>query len=366
MSVVRDDTPPSRGKFYPYTFIEISALSSDPPLIKGVLDCSGTSVMYADSNVGKTFLALDMALHVAFGWDWCSRRTRKGKVVYLAPEAGLRLRTRLHAFVAHHDLSDLPDFYLIPAGVDFCSNQEDALAVIEELKKLGDVVLIVLDTLSRAMAGGNENSSDDMGKFIRIVDILREKTKAHIMTIHHAGKDTTRGARGHSSLRAAVDTEIELTKDDTGMLTAEIKKQRDGRTNDRYSFILESIQLGTDEDGDPVTSCVLVPTNDPPSRKKQKLSPQHQRAYSILTDLMAERGERGIPKKDMRETVFVRTADFRDVLLRANISAGTEPDNVRRQIQRIIETLNNKGVTATWEDKTWIVGQGGQIRTDRK
>lgn len=349
-----------RRRLQPYRLHELEKLPKREFLVKGILDRHGMSVMYGDSNSGKTFTAVDLALRVAHGWEWCDKRIKQGAVLYIAAEGGLGLHERLMAFSLRYTSENEPPFYLLPAAVDFCKEVKDAAEVIDEANKLGQVELIVVDTLARAMSGGNENSPDDMGAFIKNCDLIRERTNAHVMIIHHAGKDSSKGGRGHSSLRAAVDTEIEVTKDESGIVTAEIKKQRDGRTGDKFSFILESVKLGDDEDGDPITSCVLSPTDETPAAKKRKLSPQYQRAFSVLTDLMAERGETGIPKKDMRTTTFVRTGDFREALLKANISAGTEPDNVRRQIQRIIEAMNNKGITATWEDKTWIVGQTGQ------
>jgi RecA-family ATPase len=71
--------------------------------------------------------------------------------------------------------------------------------------------MIVLDTLSRVIAGGNENAPDDMGQLIGNCDRIRAEARAHVMLVHHTGKDEARGARGHSSLRAATDTEIEVS-----------------------------------------------------------------------------------------------------------------------------------------------------------
>ena len=74
----------------------------------------------------------------------------------------------------------------------------------------GEIALIVVDTLSRAMAGANENTSEDMSQFIKNCDILRNISNAHLMIVHHTGKDAAKGARGSSALKAALDTEIEL------------------------------------------------------------------------------------------------------------------------------------------------------------
>ena len=357
--------PEQRRRLQPYSWGELNSLPKRSPLIKGVLDQTALSVIYGDSNCGKTFLAIDMALHIAIGRPWRGMRVKQGSVLYVAAEGGLGLTERLQAFWLHHELQEAPSFYLLPTGIDLCGTEADALEVIREAHILDDVVLIVIDTLARAMAGGNENGPDDMGAFLRNCDRIREQTGAHVMIIHHSGKDTSKGGRGHSSLRAAVDAEIEVSKDASGTVTVESKKQRDRRTDDKFSFVLEAVQLGMDEDGEPISSCVLIPT-DAPAHKKSRRSPAISRAVAVLNDLLLERGVRGIPKTGMRELTFVRMSDFRTALEHANISASDKPDNVRRQIQRTIETMNNEGITAAWQDMIWMVGQSGQVRTDRK
>jgi RecA-family ATPase len=342
----------------PHSWQDLKNIPERPPLIKGILDRRAMSVVYGESNCGKTFLSVDMALHITLGRPWHGHRTQQGNVLYVAAEGGLSLAKRLQTFALYHNLTENPPIHLISTGIDLCNTSVDAQEIIREARILGHVELIVIDTLSRAMSGGNENSPEGMGAFVKNCDTIREQTGAHVLIVHHAGKDTTKGSRGHSSLRAAADTEIEVIQN-KGVVTAEIKKQRDGRTGDKFSFTLESIQLGMDEEGDQVTSCVLIST-ETPAKVRKKLSPQNQRALDVLNNLMTERGERGIPKTGMRTVTFVRNDDFRAALLKANISASDKPDNVRRQIQRIMETLNDNCITATWEDKVWVVGQAGQ------
>ena len=116
--------------------------------------------------------------------------------------------------------------------------------------------MIVVDTLSRAMAGGDENGPTDMTAFIANLDALRNATGAHIMIVHHSGKDTAKGARGHSSLRAATDTEVELEVDGK-IRTATATKQRDLEPQEPIVFQLKVHELGRDEDGDAVTTCTI-------------------------------------------------------------------------------------------------------------
>ena len=68
-------------------FDQIEPVLDQPYLIKGWLDRGAASVLYGESNVGKTFLALDIALHVAAGLRWHGVRVAEAcPVIYIATE----------------------------------------------------------------------------------------------------------------------------------------------------------------------------------------------------------------------------------------------------------------------------------------
>lgn len=224
-------------------------------LIKGLLDESAMSVLYGESNVGKTFLAMSMAYAVAAGVPWGERTVSAGGVVYLAAEAGNSARKRVLALRARYGQRDLP-FALIPEQVDLLRANGDDAAVIAAVRRFEartgvKCKLLVIDTLSRVLAGGNENASEDMGAVVRQLDRIRIATGAHVMVVHHSGKDQARGARGHSLLRAATDTEIEVQD---GLIKA--TKQRDMDHGQPQRFELVEVQIGTSPDGEAMTSAV--------------------------------------------------------------------------------------------------------------
>lgn len=358
------DTPgvSGRRRFQPYTIEQLEILPDVEYLIKKVIDKNGLSVMYGKSNCGKTFTALEMALHIALGWEWRGHKTRQGKVFYIAAEAGFGIKKRIKAFMKHHNLTyaDIPDFHLLPKGVNFCSTKEDAEEIIKEINILGGKVEIVfIDTLSRAMAGGDENSPVDMGAFVKNCDLIRQETPAAAGIVHHTGKDATKGSRGHYSLVAAVDTEFAVTNTN-GTVTVEITKQRDGERGATYSATLKVIDIGIDDEGKPITSCVLIQTEgETPKKKKPTVSGRQERALDILHRLTREEGIQGVPKDGMQEITFVRLDDFRAALKDENIVASDDPDSVRRGISAVIEALNNKEITATYKDMIWTTGQTG-------
>lgn len=149
-------------------------------LVKGWMDRGALSVVYGESNVGKTFLALDLALHVAAGAEWHGNRIHKsGQVVYVAAEGGTGLHNRIEAL--RSDQPDLieaaaPNFSLLSEGLDLCTG-EDAQYLSEALSNAAiRPALIVIDTLARVMGDGDENAARDMGKLVQSVDRLRAET----------------------------------------------------------------------------------------------------------------------------------------------------------------------------------------------
>lgn len=234
-------------------------------IVKGLLDQCAMSVLYGPSNSGKTFFGMDLSYHIAIGAAWRGRRVTQCSVLYLAAEGGRGVLNRIAALKQQHGVCDVP-FALKRAGLDLLHDQADLQHIVdlaaEVRAKLPDAPqVIVIDTLSRIMAGGDENSAADMTALIRNIDAIRDATGAHIMLVHHTGKDTARGARGHSSLRAATDTEIEVGND-AGARAAMVTKQRDNPGGEVFPFTLKSISLGFDQDGDEVSSCVVEPADE--------------------------------------------------------------------------------------------------------
>jgi len=245
-------------------FEDIEPSLTDAYMIKGVLAADTMSVIYGPSNSGKTFFALDLAFHIAAGREWRGMRVMPAGVLYLAAEGGRGVLNRVVAIKRETGITQAP-IAVKRAGMDLLHSEADLQAVYDLAQGVrqrtpGLPLLIVIDTLSRIMAGGDENSAADMTALIRNVDAIRAATNAHVMLVHHTGKDTARGARGHSSLRAATDTEIEVQNED-GERAAQVQKQRDYQGGETFAFTLKAVKLGVDQDGDDVTSCVIEATD---------------------------------------------------------------------------------------------------------
>lgn len=249
-------------------FDEIDLSTDNEPLIEDILDCGDLSVWYGQSGVGKTHNALDAAFHTALGLPWHGKPTRQGAVLYVIAEGGvafgrriLALRQRYAAEIAAFG-KPVP-IAVIRHPVDLFDPSADTNPLIEIARQVEQdfqtpLRIAFLDTLARVMAGGDENSGQDMGLLVRHVDRLRHATKAHVGLIHHSGKDQAKGARGHSSLRAAVDTEIEIAPD--SFVTT---KQRNMEQNLIFRWRQEVISLGEGKNGRPITAAIAVSVEVP-------------------------------------------------------------------------------------------------------
>lgn len=275
-------------------------------LVKGWLGKQQLAVVYGPSNVGKSFFMLDMAYHIAAGRMWHGEhRVRGGGVLYLATEGGNAFRSRAWAVANKYreeGQSPVP-LAIRPSQVNLLDPEAD----LPHLKRLitafkeeyGELALIVVDTLSRAMAGGNENGPEDMTVFIQNVDELREFAEAGVAIVHHSGKDSAAGARGHSSLRAATDTEIELSVGNDGAVKmAKATKQRDMETGKEFAFMLDTVELGEDEDGDKVTTCTIRQLSESELEQAKRKKPSGK-ALEIMQCFWNLKGE-GLGDKNPR------------------------------------------------------------------
>lgn len=237
----------------------------EPPreLIEGMLIEGGMTVIYGDSNTGKSFLTLDMAAHITIGRDWFGRKVKQGAVVYLAAESPRSIIDRSRA-LADKLGTQLDQLFITNCPIDLYDPNGDSLAVVNTVEAIEKqhgvkVCMVVADTLARIMGAGDENATKDMGVVVKNVDVIRAATRTQFVLIHHTGKDTARGARGSSALRAATDTEIEVS--DPGNQAPKqfkVTKQRDleGK-GEVYGFILNSVNLGLGVFDNVVTTCFV-------------------------------------------------------------------------------------------------------------
>ena len=241
----------------------------EPPneLVEGLITIGGLSVVYGDSNSGKTFWALSVAAAIASGVECYGRKVDKGLVIYLATESPASIKARMQAIKKYYGCN-LENLAMVPVPMNFYNGDKDAYDIIQLVKEIEEVKgkkvhLIIGDTLARLASGANENSGEDMAPVMARFDRVAEATKAALMLIHHSGKNAAAGARGWSGLRAHIDTEIEVL-DVKGVRSVSVTKQRElSGKGDTIYFKLEILTMGTNKFGGDATTCVAIQDDNP-------------------------------------------------------------------------------------------------------
>lgn len=274
-----------------FTLLGINDLAALPPtehLVKGVLPSSGLAAIYGPSSSGKTFLALDLIMAIACQSDWFGHKVRNAPVTYVGLEGKGGINNRIQAWRIKNPSLTPSNFKIILDNFDLMNKAnvaELAQVIIDAQIHQG---VIVIDTLNQASPAADENSSQDMGVIIKHLKLLQETTGGLVLIVHHTGKNASQGLRGHSSLKAALDANIEVIGGDKRSWLLE--KSKDGEDGKSFGFRLEVQRLGIDGDGDPITSCTIerdhsaIFSKPEPSGKAQKAALKVIKlALSIIT-----------------------------------------------------------------------------------
>ncbi len=250
--------PPQRFRLM--TAADLAAL---PPVrwrVRGVLPHEGIAAIYGPPGSGKSFLALDVLAAIASGRPWFGYRVQSAPVLYIALEGEAGIAQRVQAHQTRHGGAERMRFLAAPLDVRQPTDRADIVRAAKAAGLAGGVLCI--DTLAASAPGMDENTSSDMGEVIAGLKALQSELGGLVLAVHHSGKDQARGMRGHSSLLGALDAVIEVSRNDDRR-EWRTAKSKDGSDGDAHPFRLDVVELGTDDDGEPITSCAIEPTERP-------------------------------------------------------------------------------------------------------
>lgn len=281
-------------------------------IIKQHLGPGDSGLVYGASTAGKSFVALDLALHIAHGRDWYGCKVRRRRpVLYVALEGVAGFDKRIVAALAEH--GD-PGKYLARLNVPVSLVRADAgakgvativAAFRQMLKDTGERDgLIFVDTLARAIAGDNENAAEDMAHFVeQRQGAIARTAGAAVLVVHHENK--AGGIRGSSVNFASQDfvLHVERTDQKGGVRQVTIEKSKDGTEGPLFSFMLSEHELGIDADGDRITSCTVQRIDTPPGSDESLTAAQR----AFLDAFKAARAE--ITDPETGEVLSAATSD---------------------------------------------------------
>lgn len=327
-------------------------------LIQDLIPAHGFVALYGKPGSFKSFVALYIAVMIGAGNSAFNRPCKSATVVYIAGEGGAGLKSRCDALEKNYGI-DTAKVFFIPQQLNLRSTDIDREKLVATIRERGiEPSLVIIDTLARAFAGGNENASDDMGAFIRQIGKVQQDLNTAVLIVHHSGKDEARGQRGHSSLLGAIDTELEVIKIPSGSKDERIgqitvTKQKDGEDGLRIGYRMEVVSLGLVDANK--TSLVVVPTEPnylSDKAKNKELNGQAKLALDALHEALGKDGKvtnlsnippntQSVEEKYWRHTFYAKRTG--------------ELDTKRKAFDRAAQFLQQGEYIGVWDGLVWII-----------
>lgn len=392
---------PPKSSFGAVRFVDLDLPAREHEwLIKGILPRGGVGMVIGKWQSGKSFFATDLSLNVALGEPYLGRKTRQGLTIYQAGEAGLGLKMRLRAAREARGIAkdaNVP-FVLMPEPLDMYGSEDPVTKFIAEAKMWSSfyempIELTTIDTFSAATAGANENSSEHVSLILGRGNRIARELGCLCLWVHHLNAAGDK-ARGHSSLMGNVDVVIEIselerteTEEIAGqqitrtVREARVIKQKEGERGFHWNFLLKKVDVGKDEDGDPVTSCIVTPPGEiegdspsmPAAQRNVGIALNAERVvlFKALLKALDEGGSAPplalqLPQSVTRAVEFGKFRfAYRKGVAPTDAEAKKHNDTIKKRIQRFQDFILSRGLAAIGtvgegDDETqwiWLTGK---------
>lgn len=340
----------AHGEFGFYSMAELRERLGPPEwLIKGILPKTELGMLFGASTAGKSFVLMDMCAAIARGIDWNGRRVKKGRVLYVVAEGRGGFPNRMEAYCKKHgiDESEVPIVYA--AGkIPNLADDNSVKAFIKEIKRFGPFDLIIIDTLAKVSVGADENSGKDMGIIMANAEAIGLAAGGTPILVHHSGKDTSRGSRGHGSLKGNVGVELEVSRAENAVLrTLYVHKVKDAPAGFGLDFKLEVVPVDqVDEDGVPETSCTVEyitgVARDAAVVTRQPRGAHERTVFNVAHEMTG-----------LDPTAQVASAELVERSIAETVRGTSKQDNRRRDIKRALDALVEQG---------WLIEDGEYVQ----
>jgi KaiC/GvpD/RAD55 family RecA-like ATPase len=212
--------------YTPTPLLTLSDLMNDDSVdvVEGFLAQGTMNMILGPSNVGKTFVAVDLVGSLIHGMPWFGRKVESTPVVYIQAEgSGRKFAERVKAW----ELANNPDepvraeFFLgilRQANLQSDVSLEEIGNAVETLKEQAnsDHCVVVVDTYAATAGVEDENDAAAVaGTLRRLRDAVDGAT---VVFLHHPNKASERSggrldARGSGAMRGALDTVLVVMED---------------------------------------------------------------------------------------------------------------------------------------------------------
>ena len=364
-----DDGSPAReartAKPTGWNYFDSTEVRPQHWLVKQLLPETGVGIMSGQWGSFRTTAALDLSIAVMTGQPFAGqyRIKRQGAVLYFALEGAGTLKLRLNAIARHRGAPEKLPFAWrgdCPLLTDKAAGQSivkyiDEAAIHFEHAYGVPIVLIWVDTYITAAglsSSGDDNDTAATQKAFNTLRFVAAHSGAFVASVDHLGKVMEAGTRGSSGKEGNADTVLATLaeREITGAVSNSrmaARKQRDGISGFEVPFTPETVELGLDEDGDPITAIVLSWGKQQRETKQPRKSKDRTLLAKTLVDVIAKQGFTFQPDPGGPAVQACHGTDLRVEFYKrrsANGTAKQQADKKRAAFNRTLETVREVGL----------------------
>ena len=330
-------------------------------LVKQLMASTGLTVIWGPPKCGKSFWAMDLGLHIALGWEYRGRHVQQATVVYVALEGQHGFPARIEGFRRRHNVSDVP-FYLVTSRLNLIAEAAQLIADIKaQLPPDLTPGVVFIDTLNRSLVG-SESKDEDMARYLAAAELVASELNCAVAIVHHCGIDASR-PRGHTSLTGSVESQIAVRKGDDGDVIVLVEYAKDFAEGAELASRLELVTVGSDPDGDDITSLVVLPSDyqpEPQQRgRRAKLEAKSTRTFrAAMSEAIDTSGREIRVRHDGPFVRAVQVGHVRDEFYRRYVTDEDDPkkamDARQKAFRRLLNNLPADFATATQDNAEWV------------
>jgi hypothetical protein len=320
------------GNLELYSSTDIKNLPDYEWLVDSIFPMTGVAILFGESRVGKSFLALDLAVSISQGRSWFGYGVKKSEVIYIAAEAPSGMKNRITAIESYRQIETSENLVILLAPVDLTDDTavDTLIDVIHETAKV-----VIVDTFNASTPGIDENSSRDMGKVLSSMRRIVLDTECLLIFVHHCGHNMKDRPRGHSSLQAATDTRILVSK--KGRTSNwKVEAQREAESSLSHEFSLQPVDVSSGR------SCVVIPgvqsvvlPMESPGSKNQRI------VLGVIKEIISDSGQTSVTLEDIRT--------------RALSSIHSDQKHFNQRVNEALEGLRRSGQIVSNPDGTYSI-----------
>lgn len=333
-------------------------------LIKGLVNFGMVGFVAGSKNAGKSPLLLDIAAHVVKGEEWLGHRVKQAYVLYVATEGWTGIGNRLRAVrQVYFDGAESVALDYVATGLDLRTSRAGARAIAETAKARAAMFglppgLIIIDTFSHTLAGGDDSNQADVKPAVANMKWLAGETGAAVLAAHHPTKNGSSGVRGSSTIEDDTDLTIRVEQDPKSTRRwVSTPRVKDYAEIQKVAFDIRTVELGEDQDGDKITSVVVSWRPDAEDEFSTKMTGTAEKALESLR-VAIEAGGRG--NATIAEWLKAHTMSQKGVKAGCISDAPSVPktETLESQVKRGRKELMHLGVVLKDEEDQYSIGRG--------